>query len=445
VPTLLASAAPGLPGLLVGLAVVLLAARAGGLAFERLGQPAVLGELAAGIVLGNLALVGVPVPDLHGDPVLALLAEIGILLLLFEIGVEATVPQMLRVGPSALLVGLVGVVAPAALGFLVARGFFPEASPYMHVFAGAVLCATSVGVTARVLKDLGRTRTREARLVLGAAVIDDVLGLVALATVTAAIEASEGGAPLGVGAAAWITAKAFLFLGVTVSLGHLLAPRVFRWAAHVRGRDLMLPLTLAFCFLLSFLAHAAGLAPIVGAFTAGLVLEEGHFRALAARERMTVGEMLRPLTTFLLPIFFVLIGARVDLSALASPVVLAFSGALLAAAVIGKLACAAGVLTPGVDRWAVALAMVPRGEVGFVFAGIGTTVVLEGSPVLAPGPFAALVLAVMGTTLVAPPFIARRFRRIPVPAGEPESPDEGFTALADPDHQVGPRDRPPRR
>lgn len=397
---------------LLGLGLVLIAAKAGQEVAVRLGQSAVVGEILAGVALGNLSLLGLADPAFLRSEVFEVLAEIGIVLLLFEVGVESTVPQMLRTGGTALLVAVVGVVVPLSLGAATSVLFFPAASPYAHAFVGAILCATSVGITARVLVELRRTSTPEARLILGAAVIDDVLGLILLAVVSGLVVAAEAGATLGGGAIAWIALRAVLFLAVAVPVGMWLAPGLFSLAARLRTRGILLAANLAFCFLYAWAGTLAGLAPIVGGFAAGLVLEERHFERLAMREGTTLEHALKPLTLLLLPVFFVLIGMKVDLRAFADPRVLPFAGVLLVAAVLGKIACGA-VVRPPVDRLAVGLGMVPRGEVGFVFAGVGLTLRLAGEPVVPPVVFAAVVLVVILTTLLVPPLLTARFRRLP--------------------------------
>ncbi|MCI0585174.1 MAG: cation:proton antiporter, partial [Chloroflexi bacterium] len=213
--------------ILFGLAVLVVAAKVGGLLAERWGQASVLGELVVGIGLGNL------VPPLFGDqgirfvqqdPTLRVLAEVGVLILLFDVALEADLRALVRVGPSSALVALLGLVAPFALGWGVTAWLLQDAPGLVAVFVGAALTATSVGITARVLKDLGVTRRPEAEMIVGAAVIDDVLGLVVLAVVTGLVQAAgEGGPTLSGGAIAWIVLKALLFLGITVGLGHWLS------------------------------------------------------------------------------------------------------------------------------------------------------------------------------------------------------------------------------
>jgi Kef-type K+ transport system membrane component KefB len=398
---------------LAALALVLLAARLGGALFERLRLPAVLGELIAGVVLGNLGLLGVHGLDAVRDShALALLAQIGVLLLLFAVGLESDVRQMLAVGPSALLVALIGVVVPLLLGFGVSRLFHPGQESLVHAFVGATLCATSVGITARVLGDLGRTTSLEGRIILGAAVVDDVLGLIVLAVVAGAIEAANRGSAFAPATALVVIAKAVGFLGAALLLGRPLSRVVFAWGARLEGRGHLLGLALAFCFGLAWVAGRFGLAPIVGAFAAGLVIEEPHVRALVARDARArdLHAWLEPLSGLLVPVFFVLMGMRVDLESFGAPGVLGFAAVLTSVAILGKQACSLGVLEKGADRLAVGLGMIPRGEVGLIFAGIGASLTLHGTRVVDASLYSAIVLMVAVTTLVTPPLLAWKLR-----------------------------------
>lgn len=385
------------------LALILVAAKLGGEVASRLGQPAVLGELLVGIALGNLGLLGYAgLEAMKEDAALDTLSRLGVLLLLFEVGLESTVRQMLQVGRSALRVAVLGVAAPFALGWGVGALLVPAGSPCLHAFLGAALTATSVGITARVLQDLGRSRSPEARIILGAAVIDDVLGLIILAVVSGVIAAAgQGGAVSGLEVAA-IVAKAAAFLVGALALGLWLAPRVLRGASRLQTRGVLLAAGLAFCFSLSWLSAALGLAPIVGAFAAGLVLEDVHYRDFVDRGEHGLEELVKPIGAFLVPVFFVVMGMRTDLRAFADPSILGLAGALTLAAVVGKQVCAAGVVG-GADRLSVGIGMVPRGEVGLIFANVGLTLELAGHPVLSPSLYSALVIVVVVTTLVTPP------------------------------------------
>src|SRR6266436_4391540 len=234
---------------LLALAAILAGAKLGGDLAERIGQPAVLGELVVGILLGNLDLVGVSwFRGVAADHTVDGLARLGVVLLLFEVGLESTVGDMLKVGGRSLVVAVLGVVTPWVLGWGVGALLLPDHSPYVHAFLGATLTATSVGITARVLKDLGRAQSSEARIILGAAVIDDVLGLVILAAVAAVIAAADSGAALSYGALALVLAKALAFLFGALSLGVVLSPRLFSFASRLRGRGVLLATALVFCF-----------------------------------------------------------------------------------------------------------------------------------------------------------------------------------------------------
>ena len=412
----LAAQAPHVAGTLAvlgALALIMAGARLGAILARRLGQPEVLGELGAGVVIGNLGLIGIHGWDaLRTLPGLDLLAEIGVLFLLFLTGLEAGLTGLLRVGASSLLVATLGVVAPIGLGYFATRLVEPGASPLVALFIGATLCATSVGITARVLHELGRANSAAGRIILGAAVIDDVMGLVVLAVVSGLIGA-ENGAAFHWTNVALIVFKAMAFLAGAVLLGGWVSRHTIRIAGRGEAPGFALSLALALCFGLSWLAGLIGLAPIVGAFSAGLALERGTTSPADASSgaRTRIADQIRPLVSFLTPVFFVLIGMRVDLASFAHPEVLLLAGALTAAAVLGKQVCALGVLERGVDRLAVGFGMIPRGEVGLVFAGIGAGLNLAGSPVVDARRYAAVVLMVAITTLMAPPLLAWRLRR----------------------------------
>jgi Kef-type K+ transport system membrane component KefB len=309
---------------------------------------------------------------------------------------------MLKVGLSSLLVATLGVITPFALGWGVGAWLLPGHSVYVHAFLGATLCATSVGITARVLKDLGRLQTREARIILGAAVLDDVMGLVVLAVVTGMIGAADRGSAFSFASVGAIILKAAAFLAVSLFLGVHLSPKLFRLASRLHARGVLLALGLAFCFLFSWLASLVGLAPIVGAFAAGLILEDVHYRSFVDRGEHPLEDLIEPISGFLAPVFFVLMGLRTDLRAFAGPGVIGLAAALILAAVLGKQACSLGVWGQGTDRLTVGLGMIPRGEVGLIFANIGAGLTLGGEPVIDRGTFSAVVVMVIVTTLVTP-------------------------------------------
>jgi Kef-type K+ transport system membrane component KefB len=409
-----ASTAVDVLPVLAALVLILLGGRLGGTLFERLGQPAVLGELLAGILIGNLGLIGFhgfdPLRELAG---LELLAQIGVLLLLFMVGLETSVEKMMAVGASAFLVAVLGVVLPMVLGAGVAAWFFPREHPLLYWFVGATLCATSVGITARVLSDLKRTASREGRIILGAAVIDDVLGLIVLAVIAGMIEGDSGGG-FRVGSLAGILIKSALFLGGALFIGRWLSKHTFRIGGRMRTSGVLLSIALALCFGLAYLAGIVGLAPIVGAFAAGLIVEDVHYRELRARDPKdrSVDELLEPIATFLVPIFFVLMGMRVNLAVFGMGEILGFACVLTIAAILGKQACSLGVLDKETDRLAVGLGMIPRGEVGLIFASLGTTLYLAGERLVDNATYSAIVVMVIITTLVTPPLLIWRLRHL---------------------------------
>jgi Na+:H+ antiporter len=399
-------------GLALALAVILVAAKIGGEIATRLGQPAVLGELCVGVLIGNLALAGYGgLEHLKTDRIVDIFARLGVIILLFEVGLGSTVREMLNVGVPAFLVGCVGVAAPFVLGWGVGAWLLPEAGGYVHAFLGATLSATSVGITARVLRDLGFDRSTEARVILGAAIIDDVLGLVLLAAITAVIVAADTGVPWSYGGLALTVAKAALFLAGALLVGVRLSPRLFSLASRLRSGGVLLALSLAFCFFLSWLADAMGLAAIVGAFAAGVVLEDAHFRDFAERGERSIHELIAPIASFVTPIFFVVIGMRTDLGSLARLDVLALAAALIVAAVAGKQACSLAVVGTRADRLIVGIGMTPRGEVTLIFAGIGLGLTIGGRPVIDEALFSAIVVMVMVTTVLTPPALAWAFAR----------------------------------
>lgn len=405
VPALAADAHPDpVAPVVLSLALILFAAKLGGDLASRIGQPPVLGELLVGVALGNLGLFGFhQLEFLKTDASLDMLARLGILILLFEVGLESTVSQMLKVGASSFLVATLGVIAPFALGWGVGAWLLPDRSVYMHAFLGATLSATSVGITARVLKDLGKSQTTEARIILGAAVIDDVMGLVILAVVVGVIGAADLGQAVSYLDFALVLGKAAGFLVGALVLGLWLSPKLFHFASRLRASGVLLAIALAFCFLLAWIASAIGLAPIVGAFAAGLILEDTQYEELKHKEKLTLEELTAPIGQFLIPVFFVLMGARTDLASFARPGVLGLAAALTVAAILGKQLCSLGAVGEGLDRLSIGIGMIPRGEVGLIFANLGLSLQVKGERVVDEATFAAVVLMVVVTTMVTPP------------------------------------------
>jgi Kef-type K+ transport system membrane component KefB len=262
------------------------------------------------------------------------------------------------------------------------------------------------------LKDLGVTQSPEGQTILGAAILDDVLGLILLAVVGGMVTAAATGGPgLSALAIAGIFVRAVLFLGITVGLGHWLSGPIVRLAARTGQHGMLLVFGLALCFTLAYIAELVGLAGIVGAFAAGLLLDPYGTGVRASEDEATLAELLHPLSTLFVPLFFVLMGIQVHLGSLADATVLRFGAVLVLCAVAGKLACGLGVVGRGINRLAVAVGMIPRGEVGLIFAGIGASLTLQGKPLLSQGVFSAVVLMVLITTLVTPVGLRWAFRR----------------------------------
>jgi Kef-type K+ transport system membrane component KefB len=398
-----ATATDSLASVVLALAVILAAAKLGGDAAERIGQPAVLGELVIGVLVGNLTLVGVDwFTFITSNATIGILAQLGAVILLFEVGLESTVRDMMQVGLRSLVVAVLGVVAPWVLGWWVGALLLPDHSVYVHAFLGAALTATSVGITARVLKDLGRAQSPEARIILGAAVIDDVLGLVVLAAMAAVISAAGSGTTLSYGSLALVLGKALVFLFGALALGMFFSPWLFRFASRLKGSGVLLATALVFCFTLAWLASVIGLAPIVGAYAAGLILEDVHYRDFAKAERQ-LEDLVRPISSFLVPVFFVLMGMLVDLTSFMRPEILGLAGVLTVAAVLGKQACGLGALGSKLDWRSIGIGMIPRGEVGLIFANIGLTLVVRGEHIIDSATYSAVVIMVMLTTLITPP------------------------------------------
>ncbi|MEE9441920.1 MAG: cation:proton antiporter [candidate division Zixibacteria bacterium] len=399
---------------LLGLIVILLAAKIGGDMFERVKQPAVLGELIFGMIIGNLYLVGIDIfePFKH-SVTLEVLAEIGVIILLFQVGLESSIGEMMKVGLASFMVATFGVVAPFFLGWGVGAWFLPNESIYVHIFIGATLTATSVGITARVLQDIGKIKTKEAKIILGAAVIDDIMGLVILAVVAGIIAAASEGGTLSSGSVFLIVAKAVIFVIGSLILGRLLSPYLFKMGAKMKVKGVLLSLGLLICFLFAYIANMIGLAPIVGAFAAGLILEKIIYKDYTDRGEHGVDDLIEPIAIFLVPIFFVRMGMMVQLETFAHLDILFFAAVMSIVAIVGKQVCSLAILDKNTNRFAIGLGMIPRGEVGLIFAGIGAKLMLHGEPVISGGTFSAIIIMVIVTTLVTPPFLKYAMLREP--------------------------------
>ena len=436
----LSHADPVVP-ILIASIFITLGAALGGLLMRWLKQPAVLGELLVGLLAGNLgyyfadptltvlregdnlsriasmALTGpfnlgeatqklLP-PGPHTDLLAHLLSgpqgqtyitvyafidiisRLAILILLFMVGLEISLVEMKRVGKYATYVAVLGIILPMALGMGVMKLLHPNNPLAVDLFVGGILTATSVGITARVLRDIGRETTEEARIILGAAVIDDVLCLIVLAVVSGLAVTGT----ISVSSIAITTVKAALFLVSSLGIGIWLMPKLVRRLATFGVHNLKLLFGVSFALLLAWLANVADLATIVGAFAAGIVLNSFFDKEV---EGASLHELLSPIESLVVPLFFVWMGVQVKLETMASKDVLIAGLALTIVAIVGKVAAGWG-CPATMNRLAVGFGMMPRGEVGLIFAGIG-----RGIGVVDEGLFSAIVLLVMVTTVLAP-------------------------------------------
>lgn len=398
---------------LLNLFVIYAAAKAAGVIAAHLGQPGVIGELVAGIVIGPhaLGLIGEPSSDLTAlfggnrdeaahalDLVLESVAELGVVVLLFTVGLETRLTDILRVGGRAALVGVLGIAVPFVLGFA-----FMEALGHPRLesaFVATALVATSVGITARILQDLGALRDREARVILGAAVIDDILGLLLLAVVSAA----GSGSGVAVGDLVVIAVQAVAFVGFIAWMGtHATRRFSVRLQALDARSSVDVPLTVSLLLMLGLavVAGLIGLAGIIGAFLAGMVLAESG-------DQLNLEARTGPIVAFLAPFFFVYTGAKVDPGAATDAGVLALAVGVIVLAVAGKLVGAGGAMW-GSGWWSMAVVgvgMVPRGEVGLIVAGLGLSLGIVSGDI-----FSVVVLMSIATTLIAPPLISALYRR----------------------------------
>ncbi|MBD2074988.1 cation:proton antiporter [Phormidium sp. FACHB-592] len=435
---LLATAAPAnasilLSGVLLSLVVIYLASKCGAEFSKRLDFPPVLGELVAGVVVGVSALHLVIFPEsgmeasdsvvmtvlqwLNGltpdaltnvfqsqSEVVSVLAELGVIILLFEIGLESDLRQLKEVGSQAVIVACVGVAVPFTAGTAGLMMLF-NVPTIPAIFAGAALTATSIGITSKVLSELGRLKSKEGQIIVGAAIIDDVLGIIVLAVVASLAKTGE----IDVTNVIYLIISATAFLIGSILLGSIFNKTFVTAVDKLKTRGNIVIPAFIFAFFMAFLGNAIHLEAILGAFAAGLVLDETD-------ARNELDALVKPIADLLVPIFFVTVGARADLSVL-NPALpenragLLIAVFLIAIAIVGKVVTGWAVFgQPGINRLAIGVGMIPRGEVGLVFAGIGSA-----SGVLDKPLEAAIIIMVILTTFLAPPFLRVAF-------GQPEEP-----------------------
>ena len=423
------------------IALIVVLAKAAGALAEKFGQVSVLGELLLGVLLGVPILFGIHFFDAFKTNELVLLfSEFAVVLLLFQTGLESDLYKMSKVGVPAFIVAIIGVVTPFLLGmYVVGPWLLPGLSHNAYLFLGATLTATSVGITARVFKDLKMLQSRSSQIVLGAAVIDDVLGLLILAVVAAIVSAGH----VSAGEIAIIATKAIVFLAASIAIGRLIAPYIGKLLSKIHeGIGMKMAMALLFCLGYAYLSTLFGLAPIVGAFAAGLLLDAVHFKRFRSpklindiedaakscnqedvKEKLNIAidehrhrhveDLIEGLAQWIVPVFFVITGLQVNLSVLANVNVLLVALGLTVAAVVGKLVAGFGA-GKGADWKAVGVGMIPRGEVGLIFANVG-----KALGVVNDEAFAAIVIMIIITTIFTPivlPMIAKINKKKEEPA-----------------------------
>ncbi|ODH01141.1 sodium:proton antiporter [Nostoc sp. KVJ20] len=420
-----------LTGVLLTLVVIYLASKIGGELFRMIDLPPVLGELVGGVLVGASALHLVVFPDsgaagsdsiimtilqfinnLSPDAVtsifqsqsevVSVLAELGVIILLFEIGLESDLKELQKVGYQATVVACVGVAVPFAAGTAGLILLF-HAPVIPAIFAGAALTATSIGITSKVLSEIGQLKSREGQIIVGAAVIDDILGIIVLAVVASLAKTGE----VDIFNVIYLIVSATVFLIGSILLGKYFNQSFVAIADKLQTRGNLIIPAFIFAFFMAFLGSAIHLEAILGAFAAGLVLDETD-------KRKELDEQVKPVADILVPVFFVTVGAKVDLGVL-NPLVpenregLIISIFLIAIAIIGKVVTGWSVFgQPGINRLAVGVGMIPRGEVGLVFAAIGAASGTLDKPLQA-----AIVIMVILTTFLAPPLLRFAFKQSP--------------------------------
>ncbi len=417
-----------LASVLLSLVVIYFASKVGGELCARINLPPVLGELVGGVLVGVSAFgllvfpeSGIPAsesllikflettaglspeaaPALFAtqSEVISVLAELGVVILLFEIGLESDLQELIKVGPQAAIVAVVGVVAPFAAG-TAGLVFFFGIDTIPAIFAGAALTATSIGITAKVLAELGQLTTKEGQIIIGAAVLDDVLGIIVLAVVASLAKTGE----VEIVSTIWLIVSAGTFLVGAIIVGRLLSPLFVSLVDGMKTRGELLTVSIVFAFVLSYIATVIQLEAILGAFAAGLILAE-------TSKRGELEEQVLPIADLFVPIFFVCVGAKTDLSVL-NPAVpanregLVIAAFLIVVAIVGKVITGFTVFgQQQLNKLAIGVGMIPRGEVGLVFAGVGSA-----SGALSESTEAAIIMMVILTTFVAPPFLRVVFK-----------------------------------
>lgn len=382
---------------LLAVAIIIIAAKIGEELARRAGFPVVLGELLMGILLGNVYLFsGWPFFNfLKTMSFLKIVGDFGAIILLFNVGLNTNLRGLLRVGLSASLIAIAGVITPAGLGYLACRFLLPEAPTYTHLFMAVTLCATSIALTVRVFEELGKLNTLEARLVIGAAIIDDILALLALGIMSGLVFTGQ----LAVQNILITVGLVVLFLSSILVPTLIYGRSLGDFATKKFPESLKVFVVVVVCLLFAFLAESIGLATIVGAFAAGLLLGDIRLKDDVGMER-SMDDFLQPAYWIFVPIFFVLVGSQVRLESFLDKTALLVGGAITVAGVSGKLVCGLCVVERGVNRLAVSLGMVPRTEIALILASIGKSV-----GAISDSLFSAVIIFVAFSATVAPPLL----------------------------------------
>nr|WP_203427683.1 cation:proton antiporter [Rippkaea orientalis] len=429
-----------LASVLLSLVVIYFASKLGGEICFRINLPPVLGELVGGVIVGVSALGLLIFPEGGATAsdsllmqflqatssltpetapavfsaqaeVISVLSELGVIILLFEIGLESDLKELIRVGPQAAIVAVVGVVTPFVLG-TVGLVYLFHLDIIPSVFAGAALTATSIGITAKVLSEINRLTSSEGQIIIGAAVLDDILGIIVLAVVASLVKTGE----IQVINIVYLMISAATFLIGAILIGRLLRPFYVNLINQMKTRGQLLLVSLSFAFVLSYIAQVIQLEAILGSFAAGLVLAE-------TEKRKELEEQILPIADIFVPIFFVCVGAKTDLSVLNPAIPSNREGLIIAAflivvAILGKVVTGFSIFgQPNLNKLAIGVGMIPRGEVGLVFAGVGSA-----SGALSPSTDAAIIMMVILTTFVAPPLLRIVFSE-PVPVPQEQQPN----------------------
>ena len=366
--------------------IIIVAAKIAGWACHRFKQSAVLGELIVGMLLG-VSLFNIITPEIR--EVFTFLAELGVIILLFEVGLESNIYKLLKVGLASSLVAVVGVILPFLFGFLFFKVFLGSTA-LVALFVGATLTATSVGITMRIFSEKKAINSNEGKVILGAAVIDDVLGLIILSVLAGIVEFGKVSL-FNIGKISFLSV---LFLAGSIYLGIKIAPLLLKFANKLKIQRTYAITAIVFSFGLAYIADYIGLATIVGAFAAGLILE-------TREDKDKIRDKIKPLSDIFVPIFFVNAGMLMDVKTLANPGLLIPIAILFALAVIGKIAAGVAAIGVKAKKLVIGLGMIPRGEVGIIFATFGLA-----NKIIEPSLYALLVVVIMLTTFVAPPLLA---------------------------------------